>query len=184
AAQQRPRGEWRAVDGRQHRLRAGPLGGGVRAAEPAGPEDRALRRRAPCRRALPATVTESSLARSTATITGWNSVSRITGFVRVLAVGAALGATFLGNTYQSSNLVSNILFELLAAGLISAPLVPAFVGMLQRSSRDDVERLSGSLLTIALVGLGAVVAIGLAAAPLIMRALTVGVADAAVRSRE
>src|SRR5204862_314949 len=73
-----------------------------------------------------------SLARSTATITAWNAVSRVTGFVRVLAVGAALGTTFLGNTYQSSNLVSNILFELLAAGLLAAPLVPAFVGLLDR----------------------------------------------------
>src|SRR5262245_27317957 len=93
-----------------------------------------------------------SLARSTATITAWNSVSRVTGFVRVLAVGAALGTTFLGNTYQSSNLVSNILFELLAAGLLAAPLVPAFVALLDRHRDGDAERLAGSLLTITLLG--------------------------------
>src|SRR4029450_8407026 len=73
-----------------------------------------------------------SLARSTATITAWNTVSRVTGFVRVLAVGPPLGTPVLGNTYQSSNLVSNILFELLAAGLLAAPLVPAFVALLDR----------------------------------------------------
>jgi putative peptidoglycan lipid II flippase len=55
--------------------------------------------------------------RSAAVITFCTTASRITGFVRVLAVGAALGATFLGNTYQSSNLVSNILVDLLAGGL-------------------------------------------------------------------
>src|SRR3954447_13932870 len=128
--------------------------------------------------------TMSSLARSTVTITAWNTVSRLTGFVRVLAVGAALGTTFLGNTYQSSNLVSNILFELLAAGLLAAPLVPAFVGLLDRGHHDDAEHLAGSLLTIALVGLGAVVILGMVAAPWIMRVLTAGVQEDSVRDAE
>src|SRR3954447_18205690 len=101
--------------------------------------------------------TMSSLARSTATITVWNTVSRLTGFVRVLAVGAALGTTFLGNTYQSSNLVSNLLFELLAAGLLAAPLVPAFVRLVDAGDRDDVERRAGQLLALTLLVLGAVV---------------------------
>ena len=61
--------------------------------------------------------------RSTAVITAGNVASRLTGFVRVIAIGAALGTTFLGNTYQTANLVSNILFELLAAGLLSSILV-------------------------------------------------------------
>ncbi|MDQ1375680.1 MAG: putative peptidoglycan lipid flippase, partial [Actinomycetota bacterium] len=83
----------------------------------------------------PAVRPEPGLFRSAATISAWNTVSRITGFVRVLAVGAALGTTFVGNTYQSSNLVSNLLFELLAAGLLSAPLVPAFVALIDKGER-------------------------------------------------
>ena len=50
------------------------------------------------------------------------------GFVRVLVVAAILGTTYLGNAYQSSNSVSNVLFELVAAGALSAVLVPTFVG--------------------------------------------------------
>ena len=46
--------------------------------------------------------------------------ARITGLLRVVAVGGALGTTYLGNTYQSANLVSNLLFELLAAGILSS----------------------------------------------------------------
>src|SRR3954470_21031638 len=88
----------------------------------------------------------SSLARSTVTITAWNTVSRITGFVRVLAVGAALGTTFLGNTYQSANQVSHILFELLAAGLLSSVLVPSFVARLTTGDRDGAGRLAGAVL--------------------------------------
>src|SRR5256885_5094530 len=41
--------------------------------------------------------------------------SRVIGFARVLAIAAILGTTYLGNTFTSSNYVSNVLFELLAA---------------------------------------------------------------------
>src|SRR3954447_3244428 len=128
--------------------------------------------------------TMSSLARSTVTITVWNTVSRLTGFVRVLAVGAALGTTFLGNTYQSANLVSNILFELLAAGLLAAPLVPVFVGLFAREREEEAERLAASLLTVALVVLGAVALLGMLGSSLVMRVLTAGVHDPDVRHAE
>src|SRR5204862_6710794 len=72
---------------------------------------------------------DAGLLRSTASITAGNVASRVTGFVRVVAIGAALGTTFLGNTYQTSNLVSTILFELLPAGLLSPVPVPTFVGL-------------------------------------------------------
>jgi putative peptidoglycan lipid II flippase len=127
---------------------------------------------------------EPGVMRSAATISAWNTVSRVTGFGRVLAVGAALGTTFVGNTYQSSNLVSNLLFEVLAAGLLSAPLVPAFVALIDRDRRDEAVRLAGSLLGVTLVGLGGVVVVGMAAAPLVMRLLTITVHDASVREQE
>lgn len=114
-----------------------------------------------------------AVERSTATIAAWNLVSRLTGFARALAMGAALGATALGDTYQAANLVSNILFELLAGGVLSAVLVPAFV---QRG--DAAGRLAGRVVAVAAVGLGAVAAVGMVAAPGIMRALTVGVDEA------
>ena len=62
-------------------------------------------------------------------------VSRVIGFVRVLVVAAVLGTTFLGNAFQSANSVSNVLFELLAAGALSAVLVPAFVKLLEAGDR-------------------------------------------------
>jgi len=126
----------------------------------------------------------ATLGRSTLTITAWNVVSRLTGFVRVLAVGAALGTTFLGNTYQSSNLVSNLLFEILASGLLSAPLIPAFVGLLDRGSQEDAEGLAGTLLGLTLAGLGVVAVAGAVGGHAIMRLLTLSVSDPAVRAAE
>jgi len=129
-------------------------------------------------------MTQAELTRSTLTITAWNSVSRLTGFVRVLAVGAALGTTYLGNTYQSSNLVSNLLFEILASGLLSAPLVPVFVGLLDKGRRDEAEGLAGSLLGLSLVSLGTLVVVCILAGRAIMQLLTLGVDDPSVRDRQ
>ncbi len=127
---------------------------------------------------------DARLLRSTAAITAGNVASRVTGFVRVLAVGAALGTTFLGNTYQTSNLVSNILFELLAAGVLSSVLVPTFVGLIDTGRRDDAEHVAGSVLGVCLAVLGTVLVVGLAVRPWIMRVLTLAVTDPAVRRQE
>ena len=53
-------------------------------------------------------------------------LSRSGGFIRNLVIALVLGTTFLGNTYQSTNAVTNILFDLLAAGAFSAALIPYF----------------------------------------------------------
>lgn len=126
----------------------------------------------------------SGLGRAALGVSGWNALSRLTGFVRVLAVGAAVGTTFLGNTYQSANLVSTVTFELLAAGLLSAPLVPAFVTLLDASRTDEAEQLAGTLLGVALLALGGLALLLAGGGQLVMRLLTVGVADSTVRDAE
>ena len=80
------------------------------------------------------------LAGPTAQVTAGNVVSRATGLLRVLAIGGALGTTFLGNVYQTANLVSNLLFELLAAGMLSSVLVPPFVALLDPARSDPGRR--------------------------------------------
>ena len=132
----------------------------------------------------PATDLDAGLLRSTASITAGNVASRVTGFVRVLAIGAALGTTFLGNTYQTSNLVSNILFELLAAGLLSSVLVPTFVGFIDKERHDEAAHVAGAVLGVVLAVLGVVLAAGFLLRPWIMRLLTVAVSDPGVRHQE
>lgn len=107
------------------------------------------------------------------------AVSRGFGFVRVLVVAAVLGTTYLGNAYQSTNSVSNVLFELIAAGALSAVLVPAFVDLLDRGEGARAEHLAGRLLGIALLVLGAVSVAGIVVAPQIADLLTRGVAEPA-----
>jgi putative peptidoglycan lipid II flippase len=122
------------------------------------------------------------------------AVSRLLGFGRVLVIAAVLGTTDLGNIFSASNSVSNVLFDLLAAGALSAVLVPAFVELFasgkagnapqSRSGDGDAgasaERLAGALLGWSLVVLGPICLAGVVAAPALARLLTTGTADPVV----
>ena len=111
-------------------------------------------------------------------------VSRATGFARVVVVAAVLGTSYLGNTYQSANTIPNILFELFAAGVLQAVLVPIMVDAVDHSSHREAEETAGVVLGAVLSMLAAVVAAGLVAGPWIMRLLVSGVDSAAVADAE
>ena len=112
------------------------------------------------------------------------AVSRGFGFLRVLVIAAVLGTTYLGNAFQAANSVSNVLFELVAAGALSAVLVPTFVQLLDKGDDEEANRLASGLLGIALVGLGIVTVVGIVGAPLLARLLTAGVENDAVAAQQ
>ncbi len=110
--------------------------------------------------------------------------SRGIGFVRIWVISVVLGTTYLGNTYQSSSAVSNVLFELLAAGALSAVLVPTFVRHLERQDEAEAERLASGVLGLALAVLGAVAVVGFFLAPQIGRLIASDAPNALVRHRQ
>jgi putative peptidoglycan lipid II flippase len=113
------------------------------------------------------------------------ALSRAVGFVRVLVVAAVLGATYLGNAFQSANSLSNVVFELVAAGALSSVLVPVFVDLLRNGEEGEAEQVAGGVLGVAMAGLGALALAGMAAAPLLARLLTLGVpAEVAQEQRD
>lgn len=126
----------------------------------------------------------ASVARSATGMGVATAVSRAFGFARVLAIAAILGTTYLGNTFTSSNYVSNVLFELLAAGALSAVLVPTMVELLDGGDQAEAERLAGSILGRALIGLGVVTVAGVIAAPLLARVLTSAIASPSVAAQQ
>ena len=83
-----------------------------------------------------------SLARNTVTMTVLTAISRATGLVRILLVGAIVGTTYLGNTYQSTNTVPNIVFELMAAGTFQAVLIPALVRYQSEGNPKEAQNLA------------------------------------------
>jgi putative peptidoglycan lipid II flippase len=125
-----------------------------------------------------------SVSRSAAGMGVATAVSRVIGFARVLVIAAILGTTYLGNAFTSSNYVSNVLFELLAAGALSAVLVPTLVERLDHGDQPGAEHLAGSILGRALAGLGVVTVAGVIAAPWLARLLASGVDDPTIAAQQ
>jgi putative peptidoglycan lipid II flippase len=126
----------------------------------------------------------ASLARGAAVITAATAVSRITGFLRVIVVAATMGTTFLANTYQTANSAPNVLFELVAAGVLTSVFVPTFVGYLVKGENREGWEAADALTSVALVGLTILAVVVALVAPLLMRLLTIGVQDPGVRNAE
>lgn len=76
---------------------------------------------------------QSSLLRSSALMAAGTAVSRLLGFVRSLVLIAALGLTTMAaNMFDTANKIPNILYMLLAGGVLNAVLVPQIV----RAAKD------------------------------------------------
>jgi putative peptidoglycan lipid II flippase len=99
----------------------------------------------------------------------------------VVAVAAAMGTTYFANTYQSANTAPNLIFELLAAGILTSIFVPTFVSYLVEGDEAGGWRAADALASVAIVALFALAAVLVLAAPLIIRLLLVGV-EGSVRS--
>ena len=134
-----------------------------------------------CPKASPAPIPPTRAARMMGAAT---AASRGIGFVRIWVVATVLGTTYLGNTYQSSSAVSNVLFELLAAGALSAVLVPTFVRHLELGNDAEAERLASGVLGLALTVLGVVAVIGFITAPQIGELISSGAPTAQLRDQQ
>ena len=119
-------------------------------------------------------------ARDTIVVTVCTLVSRMTGFVRVLVAAAVLSNGLLGDTYHAANTIPNLLFELVAGGVLQAFLVPSFVAARRSGGDEELGRSAGVVLGVLLVALSVVAAVVMALAPLITRVLTSAGSDAAV----
>lgn len=125
-----------------------------------------------------------SLSRGAVAIAIATAISRVTGFVRVVVVAAAMGTTFLANTYQTANTAPNLIFELVAAGVLTSVFVPTFVEHLVAGRREEGWRAADAMSSVGLVALIALASVVALAADPIMRLLTLGVDDAALRAQE
>lgn len=127
--------------------------------------------------------TDPQFAKASAQISAVTAVARVLGFARWIVFGATVGATYLGNVYQTTNWIPNILFELAAGGMLSSVFVPAFVAELGRDTRRTDE-IASSIVNVFLLAIVPVIAAGIVFGRPIMRALTFAVDDPDVRARE
>lgn len=83
----------------------------------------------------------SSLAAATSKMFSGTLVSRLLGQVRLIVLIAALGATAQGDAFQTANTLPNIIYNLIAAGVMNAILVPHIVRAMKRDDDEFVNKL-------------------------------------------
>jgi putative peptidoglycan lipid II flippase len=92
---------------------------------------------------------DAGAARDTMTVAVWTMVSRVTGVARVIVIGAVLGPTYFGNSYQLTNVLPNLVFYgFLAGSLMSSLLVPALVRHIDAGDGAETARVAGGFLGI------------------------------------
>ena len=83
-------------------------------------------------------------------------ISRITGFVRTWAMAFALGSTLLASSYTVANNLPNMLYELVAGGMIVTAFLPVYVSVKKKLGTEEGNRYASNLLTLVVILLGIV----------------------------
>jgi putative peptidoglycan lipid II flippase len=112
-----------------------------------------------------------SVARHSAVMAAGSLVSRVTGFARTVAIGAAIGAAAVSDDYNVANSLPNMVYELLLGGVLASVVVPLLVRARTRDN-DAGDAYAQRLLTLAVVFLGAATIVAVAAAPLFTRLMS------------
>jgi putative peptidoglycan lipid II flippase len=127
--------------------------------------------------------TSTTTARKSATVAGWTLVSRVTGLLRVVVIGAVLGPTYFANAFQTGYVVPNLVFTVIAGPVLAMVLVPGVVravgaGGVARA-REVLGGVAGWLLAVS----AAVVTLLMILSPVVAWTLTFGIPDAAAQAQ-
>ncbi|XCB29368.1 lipid II flippase MurJ [Arcanobacterium hippocoleae] len=112
----------------------------------------------------------TSLAKSSLLMASGTFVSRILGMVRSpILITMILGLNSpIASSFDIANQLPNIVFNILAGGLINAVLVPSIVQAAARNKEDDLGFIN-KLITISIVILAAITAILTFLAPIVVK---------------
>jgi putative peptidoglycan lipid II flippase len=125
----------------------------------------------------------TTTARNSATVAAWTLVSRATGLLRIVVIGAVLGPTYFANCLQAGYVVPGIVFTLIAGPVLLMVLVPGVVRALgsggQQRAREVLSRVAGWLITVS----AAIVALVMITSPAVAWTLSLGIPDPAQRAR-
>lgn len=72
----------------------------------------------------------------------------------------ALGVTIISSSYSVANNIPNMIFELIAGGVLSSVFIPLFIERMQRHGEEDAWRFSSYVFNIVILLLGIVAVIG------------------------
>ncbi len=105
-------------------------------------------------------VARPTIARSTAVMSASTALSRVTGFVRTWAIAFALGRTLIASSYAVANNIPNMIFELVAGGIVSSLFIPIFLERWERDSREDAWEFASTIFNLVTLALSVVAIVG------------------------
>src|SRR5947199_1161164 len=108
----------------------------------------------------------ASVTRNSAVMAVGSLVSRGTGFVRTVAIGAAIGAAAFSDDYTLANTLPNMVYELLLGGVLASVVVPLLVRARTRDT-DRGEAYTQRLLSLATIFLAGATVLAVLLAPLL-----------------
>lgn len=88
------------------------------------------------------------------------TLSRVTGFVRMWAMAAAIGASGVTAAYNIANNIPNMIFELVAGGILSALFIPTYLQVKAERGQEDAWRFASHVFNIFALALGAMAVVG------------------------
>ena len=126
--------------------------------------------------------THSAVAKSTALMSAATLISRVTGLVRTWAMAFALGNTVITSAYQVANNMPNVVFDLVAGGLLGAAFIPVYLLEKEQRGTEGGNAFANNLLNLAIIVLGALSLLSALFAPQLIatQTFTVGEYDEVV----
>ncbi|WFB08459.1 murein biosynthesis integral membrane protein MurJ [Streptomyces sp. LX-29] len=118
----------------------------------------------------------ASVLQSSALMAAGTLVSRLTGFIRQIVIVAALGGAMLGDAYGVAYQLPAMVYFLTVGGGLNSVFVPQLVRAMKEDDDGGVA-FANRLLTLAMVILGALVAVSMFAAPWLIQLLSPEIAS-------
>jgi putative peptidoglycan lipid II flippase len=96
------------------------------------------------------------------------ALSRVAGLVREIVATAYIGTGIKASAFTFASQIPNLMSNLFAQAALSAAFVPVFTDLLQQGKKKEAFRLATTLFWIVMLVLGAITAIGVVGAGLIL----------------
>jgi len=112
------------------------------------------------------------VARNTAIFSIATGISRVAGLVREIIAASFFGTKGPASAYTVASQIPNLVANLFANAALSAAFVPVFSELLQKGRRKEALRLASTLFWIMLIALGAITAVFILGAGVIMPLFT------------
>lgn len=122
-------------------------------------------------------------ARRSALVAGGTLISRVTGLLRIVVIGAVLGPTFFANSFITANVLPSQTYLLIAGQALALVVVPPVVRAIARGGTASAVSLMRRVSGFLLVASASVFGLFLLGSPLLAWILTFGIADPVLRGR-